>query len=318
MTRAFVFPGQASQYVGMARDLYEQYQEVRELYEQANEIMQLDLAEISFNGPEEKLKQTRITQPAIYVHSVAMFDLLKAGNVLPDAVAGHSLGEYSALVAAGAFSFQEGLRLVKIRGELMQRAGEIRPGTMAAIIGLDFEQIEEICDAVSGTGVVCPANYNSPGQVAVSGEIAAVQTVMEKAKEAGAKRAIELVVSGAFHSPLMEHAQEGLRQALTEAKIRDLSMPVYTNVMATPTTSISASNCSNFLIFSRVSAMSSTMITRIFPSLDASVIQFSKTNRLRLRRPLRNVILQNRGSQDFDARFKAVRQFDRDRDAVNI
>jgi len=237
LSRAFIFPGQASQYVGMAHDIYDRYQEVRELYNQANEIMQLDLAEISFNGPEEKLKQTRITQPAIYVHSVAMFELLKAGNILPEAVAGHSLGEYSALVAAGAFSFQEGLRLVKIRGELMQRAGEIRPGTMAAIIGLEFEQIEEICDAVSGTGVVCPANYNSPGQVAVSGEIEAVRAAMEKAKEAGARRAIELVVSGAFHSPLMEHAQEGLRQALAEAKIRDLAIPVYTNVMATPTTS---------------------------------------------------------------------------------
>ena len=230
--KAFIFPGQASQYVGMAKDLYDGSDKIHELFDKANDIMGFNLADICFNGPEEDLKQTKITQPAIFVHSVAVYQLLVDKGFKPDVVAGHSLGEFSALVAAGSLSFEDGLQLVKIRGELMQTAGEHKPGTMAAIIGLEKEQVEEVCQRAADTGIVCPANFNSPGQVAISGDIPAVQHAMDIAKEMGAKRALELVVSGAFHSPLMEFAQSGLAEALNKADIHDAHIPVYSNVLA--------------------------------------------------------------------------------------
>ena len=233
--KAFVFPGQGSQFVGMGKDLYDRYPAVKDIFKRADEIMETNLSEICFAGPEEELKQTQITQPAIYVHSMAVFEILQDKGYEPDAVAGHSLGEYSALVAAGALSFEDGLKLVKIRGALMQEAGIERPGTMAALIGLDADQVNEICASVQDTGIVCAANYNSPGQVAISGEIKAVHAAMELAKEHGAKRAVELVVSGAFHSPLMHAAQEGLAQALTDTNIGNAHIPIYTNVSATDT-----------------------------------------------------------------------------------
>ncbi len=234
MKAAFIFPGQASQFVGMGKDLYETFDIARRIFDSANEIMELDLKTICFEGPEEELKQTYITQPAIYVHSVAVFEILKEKGFKPSAAAGHSLGEYSALTAAGALSFEDGLKIVKERGRLMFKAGQEQPGTMAAIIGLAPEQVKDICTALAETGVVQPANFNSPGQIAISGEIAAVQAALLKAKEAGAKKAVELVVSGAFHSPLMQTAQDGLKSVLDTVQIHNPKIPVYSNVEAAP------------------------------------------------------------------------------------
>jgi [acyl-carrier-protein] S-malonyltransferase len=219
----------------MGKDLFDANPGVKELYQKANDIMGLDLATICFEGPEEKLKQTEITQPAIFVHSMAVYELIKDDFPAPAAVAGHSLGEYSALVAAGSLSFEDGLKLVKIRGELMQKAGTEQPGTMGAIIGLEANVVNDICESLDSTGIVCAANFNSPGQIVISGDVEAVREAMVIAKAKGAKRAVELVVSGAFHSPLMKSAAYGLSEALKKAEINNAIIPVYTNVEATPT-----------------------------------------------------------------------------------
>lgn len=234
MSTAFVYPGQGSQYVGMGQDLYEKFPEIAELYSQANEILGIDIAAISFNGPEEKLKQTFITQPAIVVHSMAATKLVK--NTEPKYTAGHSLGEFSALIKAGALSFEDGLKLVKLRGELMQRAGEENKGTMAAIIGMDTGTIIEVCRDASEAGIVQVANFNSPGQIVISGSVEGVHRAMVLAKERGAKMAKELVVHGAFHSPLMESAREDFKAALDNTEFRKVNIPVYTNVHAKPVT----------------------------------------------------------------------------------
>lgn len=220
----------------MAKDLYDHFEDVKQTYENANQILGFDLADICFNGPEEKLRQTRVTQPAIFVHSTVLVKLLFEKNSKPEMAAGHSLGEYSALYAAEALTFEDGLRLVKVRAELMQKASELNEGTMAAFIGLQEDVVAEVCETASSVGVVQVANFNSPGQVVISGSVAGVNRAIEIAKEKGAKRAIPLVVGGAFHSPLMEYASEGLQKALAEVEIRPASMPVYSNVHAKPVT----------------------------------------------------------------------------------
>jgi [acyl-carrier-protein] S-malonyltransferase len=233
MKVAFVFPGQASQYVGMGKDLYEGNSLVKEIYDRAEEILGFELKKICFEGPEELLKQTKITQPAIFVHSYVVSKLLD-GKLKADMTAGHSLGEYSALVYADALDFETALMIVKVRGELMQKAGEQNPGTMAAIVGLDDEKVRKICDEVKD-GIVQPANFNAIGQVVISGEVGAVKMAMEIAKREGAKMVKELVVSGAFHSPLMESAKEELKKILDEVEFRKPKIPVYFNVTAKPT-----------------------------------------------------------------------------------
>lgn len=228
---AFVFPGQGSQYAGMAKDLFEADPASRALMEKADAILGFSLSALCFNGPEEELRQTRNTQPAIFLHSVALFAAMHAH---PAMVAGHSLGEYSALAAAGALSFEDALRLVRLRGELMQRAGEDHPGTMAAVVGLSPDIIDEVCREASAAGIVQPANYNSPGQIVISGSVSGVRRGMEIAKLRGARMAKELVVSGAFHSALMAGAQEGLKEGLDRTTFRDARIPVYANVTAEP------------------------------------------------------------------------------------
>lgn len=231
--KAYLFPGQGAQFPGMGTGLYEKHQHAQELFEQANEILGFRITDVMFNGTDEDLKQTRVTQPAIFLHSVILAKTL--GNSFePKMVAGHSLGEFSALVAAGSITFEDGLRLVAARANAMQHACEIQPSTMAAVLGLDDFTVEDICQRTSS--IVVPANYNCPGQLVISGTIEGVNEASEKLKEAGAKRVVPLNVGGAFHSPLMELARVELETAILNTQIKVPVCPVYQNVNAQPTT----------------------------------------------------------------------------------
>lgn len=230
--KAFLFPGQGSQYVGMAKDLVENSVEAKEMILTADDALSINLSFIMFNGPEEELKQTEFTQPAIFLHSVVLSNIIR--TLEPDGVAGHSLGEYSALVAAKAIQFHEAIKLVRERGKAMQEAGIKNKGTMAAVIGLEPEQINDICYKASSEGIVQAANFNSAGQIVISGSGSGVRKAMQLSKEAGAKIVKELVVSAAFHSPLMEHAQVQLDKALSVTNFYNSRVPVYANVNAKP------------------------------------------------------------------------------------
>lgn len=265
MKNAYVFPGQGSQFTGMAKDLYESSPLAKKMLEDANEILGFRITDIMFNGSADELKATKVTQPAVFLHSVVAAACLRDGyvpegvsplavgdaaavamaGIEPDMVAGHSLGEFSALVACGALSFEEGLKLVSVRAQAMQKACEANPGTMAAIIGLSDDVIERVCAEVSGAagacgdekaGVVVAANYNCPGQVVISGNVDAIAAACEALKAAGARRALPLPVSGAFHSPLMEMAREELAHGIEAAKFSKPHCPIYQNVTASPST----------------------------------------------------------------------------------
>lgn len=231
--KAYVFPGQGAQFVGMGKDLYDNNPEARALFDKADEILGFKITDLMFNGTEEDLRQTKVTQPAIFLHSVILARSL-GSDFRPDMVAGHSLGEFSALVAAGALSFEDGLRLVSKRAHAMQRACELNPSTMAAVLALPDDKVEEICTTVDD--VVAPANYNCPGQVVISGTNAGIDAACAKMLEAGAKRALKLKVGGAFHSPLMAPAQEELEQAIRDAEFSEPVCPVYQNVDGKPHT----------------------------------------------------------------------------------
>jgi [acyl-carrier-protein] S-malonyltransferase len=233
MKKAYVFPGQGAQFSGMGHDLYQEYSGAREMFENANHILGFRITDVMFTGTDDALKQTNVTQPAIFIHSVIKAVTL-GDSFVPDMVAGHSLGEFSALVSAGALSFEDGLKLVQQRANAMQKACEAVPSTMAAILGMEDAEVERICAEVEG--VVVPANYNSPGQLVISGEINAVNTACEKLKEAGAKRALLLQVGGAFHSPLMEPARVELERAINALTFNTPRCPVYQNVNAMPVT----------------------------------------------------------------------------------
>ncbi len=233
MKKVFLFPGQGSQFVGMAKDLFDEFQFAKDRFQQAENILGYNLAEIAFEGPDDILKQTQYTQPAIFIHSVIVNDFLSSKGILPSAVAGHSLGEFSALVSAQVLTFEDALSIVKVRASEMAKAGNLHPGSMAAILGADENQLETICNQ---SGIVLPANLNAPGQVVISGEVDAIENAIITAKEIGIRRALPLNVSGAFHSPLMTPARVPLLEALDSVNFNDAKIPVYQNVSAEPVT----------------------------------------------------------------------------------
>lgn len=231
--KAYVFPGQGAQYPGMGNDLYDTYQQARTLFQQANELLGFSITDVMFQGTEDDLKQTRVTQPALFLHSVILAKVM-GDSFQPEMVAGHSLGEFSALVASGAMSFEDGLQLVAKRATAMQKACNLEPSTMAAVLGMDDEPIEQVCNEIED--VVVPANYNSKGQVVISGSEPGVRKAMEKLSEMGAKRVVPLKVSGAFHSPLMEPARKELAEAIEATPIQAPVCPIYQNATARPST----------------------------------------------------------------------------------